>query len=228
MLFPDTLKYQNWRRSMVKNLQERGITDKRILAAMEKLPRHWFVPETLLDRVLYDIDYAVGIDCGQTISKPYTVAWQTQLLDAKRQQSVLEVGTGSGYQTAVLCELGLRVFTVERQRMLLDKAKELLSQLGYLSVRYYFGDCFDGVRELKDFMFDRILVTCGAEEIPEGLMRCLRVGGIMVVPVGDIDGQRMLKIIKNGDTPDQWQVEDVGDAWFVPMLQGKVGSLPVR
>ena len=116
---------------MVEQLRQRGITDARLLAAMQKLPRQWFCPDTLLDTLLYDIDCAIQIDCNQTLSKPYTVAWQTQLLKLEPLMTVLEVGTGSGYQTAVLCEMGARVFTVERQSVLFRKTKALLSTLRY-------------------------------------------------------------------------------------------------
>lgn len=216
---PDIPKYQAWRRRMADQLRERGITDQTVLTAMEKLPRHWFVSDTLLDTFLYDIDRAIEIDCEQTISKPYTVAWQTQLLSLQPLMTVLEVGTGSGYQTAILCEMGARVHTVERQHTLYRKTKALLASLNY-HARCFLGDSFNGVPEMADFTYDRILVTCGAPNIPMGLMRVLKVGGIMVIPVG-IGEQRMLRIYKDGDTPEQWRIEDHGDAKFVPMLQGR-------
>lgn len=219
-MLPDPPKYQAWRNQMVKHLKERGITDSRLLAAMQKLPRQWFCPETLLDNFLYDIDCAIHIDCGQTISKPYTVAWQTQLLQLKPMMSVLEVGTGSGYQTAVLCEMGARVYTVERQSVLFRKTKALLATLGY-HARCFLGDCFNGLPEMKGFQYDRILVTCGAPNLPEGLMQMLKTGGLMVIPIGDGDNQKMYRIYKHGDTPAEWKSEMLGDAWFVPMLEGK-------
>jgi len=205
---------------MVEQLRGRGITDPRLLAAMQKLPRQWFCPDTLLDTLLYDIDCAIKIDCDQTISKPYTVAWQTQLLQVKPVMTVLEVGTGSGYQTAVLCEMGARVFTVERQSVLFRKTKALLASLHY-KARCFLGDCFNGLPEMKGFQYDRILVTCGAPELPPGLMQMLKTGGIMVIPIGPEDGQKMHRITKLGDTPDLWQDEMLGDAYFVPMLEGK-------
>lgn len=204
---------------MVASLKERGITDKRVLAAMEKLPRHIFAGETALDHLLYDIDHAVAIDCGQTISKPYTVAWQSEMLELSANQSVLEVGTGSGYQTAILCELRAQVFTVERQVKLYRKTKALLASMNY-RVKCFLGDSFNGVPEMKDYLYDRILVTCGAPTLPEGLMKLLKVGGIMVIPVGE-EEQRMLKIVKNGEDPSEWVIEDKGDAKFVPMLEGR-------
>lgn len=200
-------------------MRERGIVDEELLKAMGKLPRHWFFSDTLLDNFLYDIDQAVEIDCGQTISKPYTVAWQTQLLSLQPQMTVLEIGTGSGYQTAILCEMGGRVYTMERQFALFKKTKELLARLNY-HAKCFLGDSFNGVPERMDMVYDRILVTCGAPEIPVGLMQVLKVGGIMVIPVG-VGVQRMLRIVKKGELPEQWEVEDCGDARFVPMLQGK-------
>lgn len=205
---------------MVEQLRQKGITDSKVLAAMDKLPRHWFVGQTLLDNILYDVNQAVSIDCGQTISKPYTVAWQTQLLELKPMMTVFEVGTGSGYQTAILCEMGARVYTVERHDPLFRKTKKLLAMLHYSQAHCFLGDSFNGVAEMKDFMYDRVLVTCGAPQIPEGLMKLLKVGGIMVVPVGN-EVQRMLRIRKNGEDTSQWSIEDLGDARFVPMLEGR-------
>ena len=216
---PDLPKYQAWRRRMVAQLRERGISDIELLKAMEKLPRQWFCSDTLLDNVLYDIDRAIEIDCGQTISRPYTVALQTELLSLQKFMTVLEVGTGSGYQTAILCEMKGRVYTVERQHVLYRKTKALLESLNYRA-KCFLGDSFNGVPEMAGLTYDRILVTCGAPEIPPGLMKVLKVGGIMVIPVG-IGEQRMLRIFKDGDTPDQWRIEDHGDAKFVPMLEGR-------
>lgn len=204
---------------MVERLSERGITDKVVLQVMEKVPRHWFVSDTLLDNFIYDIDQSVVIDCGQTISKPYTVAWQSQLLSLQPKMVVLEVGTGSGYQTAILCEMGGKVYTVERQHALYVKTKELLRTLNYRA-KCFLGDSFNGVPEVADIVYDRILVTCGAPEIPTRLMQQLKVGGIMVVPVGEGE-QRMLRIYKEGEEPNSWRIEDHGDAKFVPMLQGR-------
>lgn len=218
-MLPDTPKYQNWRKQMAKNLRQKGITDENVLRVMEKVPRHVFVGETALDHILYDVNQALPIDCGQTISKPYTVAWQTELLELGHLDTVLEVGTGSGYQTAILCELGARVFTVERHQTLFRKTKELLAQMRY-SAKCYLGDCFNGLVEMKGFQFDRIIVTCGAPQVPQGLLDMLKVGGIMVIPVG-VEQQRMLKIYKDGPEPGQCRAYDYGDAYFVPMLQGR-------
>lgn len=198
---------------------ERGITDERVLAAMEKLPRHWFCAESLLDNLLYDIDRAVKIDCDQTISAPATVALQSQLLQLQPGMKVLEVGTGSGYQTAILCEMGARVFSIERQHALFVKTKRLLAQLGY-TAKCFLGDGFQGITEVDYGPYDRVIVTCGAPFIPEGVMAQLKTGGIMVIPVGDKE-QKMYRIFKEGETPDQWRQEMIGDAKFVPMLPGR-------
>lgn len=225
-LTPDLPKYQAWRRQMVKRLREEGIRDERVLSAMEKIPRHWFWNETLLDNLIYDINTAMPIDCGQTLSKPITVARQSQLLNLQPLMSVLEVGTGSGYQTAVLCEMDARVFTVERQNALYVQTKQLLQQLNY-TARCYLGDCSRGLPEMPGYTFDRVLVTCGASEIPQSLMTMLKVGGIMVIPVENMvpsatgATQRMLRIFKEGEAPEQWRTEECGDAYFVPMLKGR-------
>lgn len=217
---PDLPKYQGWRRRMVAQLRsEHGITDERLLAAMEKLPRHWFCAESLLDNLLYDINRAVKIDCDQTISAPATVAQQTQLLQLQPDMRVLEIGTGSGYQTAILCEMGAKVFTIERQHGLFVKTKTLLAQLGY-TAKCYLGDGFQGLTEVDRGPYDRIIVTCGAPFIPEDVMAQLKVGGIMVIPVGE-ELQKMYRIYKEGETSNQWRQELIGDAKFVPMLPGK-------
>ena len=225
-MLTDPPKYQAWRRRMVEQLMKRGITDTRLLQAMQKLPRQWFCPDTLLDTLLYDIDCAIQIDCNQTISKPYTVAWQTQLLKVAPSMTVLEVGTGSGYQTAVLCEMGARVYTVERQSVLFRKTKALLASLHY-PAHCFLGDCFNGLPEMRGFKYDRILVTCGATELPMGLMQMLNTGGIIVIPIGPEGNQTMHRITKNGETQDEWHDEVLGPANFVPMLEGRnFGSEP--
>ena len=204
---------------MVEQLRERGIRDEAVLKAMGKLPRNWFCSDTLLDSFLYDIDMAIAIDCEQTISKPYTVAWQSQLLSLGPMMSVLEVGTGSGYQTAILCEMGGRVYTVERQHALFRKTKELLASLNY-HAKCFLGDSFNGVPEMAAFSYDRILVTCGATDIPSGLMQVLKIGGIMVIPVG-LEEQRMLRIYKEGEKVRQGRVEDHGGDKFEAWWHGK-------
>ena len=220
-MFPDTPKYQGRRRQMVQRLrQERGIRDEALLSAMEKLPRHWFCAETLLDDLLYDLDRAIKIDCDQTISAPATVALQTQLLEVKPGMKVLEVGTGSGYQTAILCEMGARVFSVERQEALFIKTRRLLSALGY-TAKCFLGDGYQGLAEVDYSPYDRAIITCGAPYIPEGVMSQLKIGGILVIPVGNEGEQKMYRIYKEGNDPSLWRQECHGNASFVPMLPGR-------
>ena len=219
-LLPDTYRYQAWRNQMVVQLRQRGIEDQRILDAINKLPRHWFCNDTLLDSILYDIDKAVPIDCDQTLSRPYTVAWQTQLLKLEPFMTVFEIGTGTGYQTAVLCEMGARVYTMERQRKLFNDTKYFLTRLMNYPVRCFWGDSFNGIPEMKGFKYDRILVTCGVAEFPDSLMDQLKIGGIMVLPLGTKE-QKMVRVFKDGDDPSSWRKEILGDANFVPMLRGR-------
>jgi len=197
---------------MCRNLRAKGITDEAVLAAMGKVPRHWFLDPGLVE-MAYD-DQAIPILCEQTISQPSTVATQTQLLNIKPDMKVLEIGTGSGYQTAILCELGAKVFSIERQKGLFDKTKRLLWEMRY-TARCFLGDGYKGLTEVDYAPFDRIIITCGAPYIPQPLMNQLKPDGIMVIPVGD-EQQEMLRITKRpGDEP---LVEHFGNCRFVPML----------
>lgn len=208
----DSYKQQGQRIQMCRALRAKGITDEAVLAAMEKVPRHWFLDPTLVD-IAYD-DQAIPILCDQTISQPSTVASQSQLLNVKPGMKVLEIGTGSGYQTAILCELGAKVFSIERQKGLFDKTKLLLRELHY-TAKCFLGDGYKGLTEVDYAPFDRIIITCGAPHIPQPLMDQLKPGGIMVIPVGD-EQQEMLRITKRpGDEP---LVEHFGNCRFVPML----------
>lgn len=197
---------------MVKKLGEKGISDQRVLTAMSSVPRHLFL-ETMLDYMAYE-DRALPIKCGQTISQPSTVAFQSELLDASPEMKVLEVGTGSGYQTAVLCAMGLKVYTIERQKELYDITKPRLEKLHYRP-KCFLGDGYKGLPEYGPF--DRILVTCGAPEVPEELLSQLKVGGVMVVPVGN-EQQEMLRIVKMGEKPGDILQQRYGNCNFVPML----------
>ena len=181
---------------------------------MNDVPRHWFL-DTLLDASAY-VDQAFPIDCGQTISRPSTVAMQSQLLNVEPNMKVLEIGTGSGYQTAVLCRLGAQVFTIERQKGLFDRTTRLLREHGYRA-RCFLGDGYQGLAG----SYDRIIVTCGAPGIPPALMAQLKVGGIMVIPIGEGDQQEMLRITKEGMESGEWKVEKFGTYSFVPMLDGR-------
>jgi protein-L-isoaspartate(D-aspartate) O-methyltransferase len=213
----DTFKHKRWRTEMVRLMGEKGIDSKTVLDALLEVPRHLFL-ETMLDYMAYE-DKALPISCGQTISQPSTVAFQSQLLEASAGMKVLEVGTGSGYQTAVLCNLGAKVYTVERQKGLFDKTRMLLKELR-IPARCYLGDGYQGLAEVDQGPFDRIIVTCGAPEIPAALMAQLKMGGIMVIPLGD-EQHEMLRITKNGETEEEWKVEKFGTYSFVPMLDGR-------
>ncbi|MBQ3949515.1 MAG: protein-L-isoaspartate(D-aspartate) O-methyltransferase [Bacteroidales bacterium] len=208
----DSFKHKGWRMEMVKKLGEKGISDQRVLTAMSSVPRHLFL-ETMLDYMAYE-DRALPIKCGQTISQPSTVAFQSELLDASPEMKVLEVGTGSGYQTAVLCAMGLKVYTIERQKELYDITKPRLEKLHYRP-KCFLGDGYKGLPEYGPF--DRILVTCGAPEVPEELLSQLKVGGVMVVPVGN-EQQEMLRIVKMGEKPSDILQQRYGNCNFVPML----------
>ena len=208
----DTFKHKRWRHEMVQALIEKGISDRRVLQAIEEVPRHLFL-ETMLDYMAYE-DRALPISCNQTISQPSTVAFQSELLDASPEMKVLEVGTGSGYQTAVLCSMNLKVYSVERQKELYDVSKSRLEQLHYRA-KCFLGDGYKGLPEFGPF--DRILITCGAPEIPPSLVEQLKVGGIMVVPVGD-DTQEMIRVTKMGNEPTQLLQQRYGNCTFVPMI----------
>ena len=208
----DSFKHKGWRMEMVKKLGEKGISDQRVLTAMSSVPRHLFL-ETMLDYMAYE-DRALPIKCGQTISQPSTVAFQSELLDASPEMKVLEVGTGSGYQTAVLCAMGLKVYTIERKKELYDITKPRLEKLHYRP-KCFLGDGYKGLPEYGPF--DRILVTCGAPEVPEELLSQLKVGGVMVVPVGN-EQQEMLRIVKMGEKPGDILQQRYGNCNFVPML----------
>lgn len=213
----DTYKHKGLRQQMVDDLRRNGISDERVLKAMNEVPRHWFM-DSLLDASAY-IDQAFPIGCEQTISHPSTVAMQSQLLNVEQGMKVLEIGTGSGYQTAVLCKLGARVFSIERQKGLFDKTRMLLKEL-HIPARCFLGDGYQGLTEADYGPFDRIIVTCGAPEIPATLMAQLKVGGIMVIPLGD-EQHEMLRITKRGENKEDWLVEKFGTYSFVPMLDGR-------
>ncbi len=213
----DTFKHKGLRQQMCEEMRRKGITDPLVLKAMEEVPRHWFI-DPALDAHAY-VDRALKIGCDQTISHPSTVAMQSQLLELKPGMKVLEIGTGSGYQTAILCRMGAKVFSVERQKGLFDQTKKLLSDLGYRA-RCYLGDGYQGLTEVNYGPYDRVIVTCGAPEIPAALMAQLKVGGIMVIPLGE-EEQEMLRIAKEGENREEWKVEKFGTYSFVPMLDGR-------
>lgn len=214
MLQTDTFQHKGLRLRLVEELRSKGITDESVLTAMGKIPRHFFIDGSFLKFAYSDRPFPIS--SGQTISQPFTVAIQTQLLKIKRMDKVLEVGTGSGYQTAVLCEMGARVYTVERHRNLFLKAKALLEQMNYRPCCVY-GDGYCGVQGYSPF--NKIIVTAGAPEIPDALVKQLAVGGLMVIPIGT-NGQVMTLIEKVSET--EIKTSTHGDFAFVPMLKGKV------
>jgi len=214
-MMKDDYRLQGLRRRLVELLRTKGIVDDAVLSAIGRIPRHGFIDDTAFLEMAYQ-DIAFPIPCGQTISQPYTVAFQSELLGVKQGIKVLEIGTGSGYQTAVLCELGCKVFSIERHRPLYLLTKERLGRIGY-RCNLYFGDGFKGLP--KEGPFDRILVTCGAPWVPDDLLGQLKVGGSLVIPVGEGEEQRMLRIQRNAD--GTFEREDKGIFRFVPMLQDK-------
>ena len=209
----DTYRHKGLRKKLVDGLRRKGIHDEKVLAAMMAVPRHLFL-DSAFEEWAYE-DKALPIGCDQTISQPFTVAFQTQLLDVQPRQKVLEIGTGSGYQAAVLAELGARVFSIERQKELYEHARKLLPQLGYPGIRLYFRDGYKGLPEMAPF--DRILVTAGAEEVPRPLLQQLKIGGLLVIPVGR-EVQRMKRITRLSE--DEYSQEEYGAFRFVPFLHG--------
>lgn len=197
---------------LVEDLRRKGISDERVLHAISRIPREDFVPPTFRHRA-YDDD-ALPIACAQTISQPYTVAMMSQLLEGRPDMSVLEIGTGSGYQAAVLYFMGLRVFTVERHAELLSQARERLSHVG-VNVATHLGDGSVGWSQFAPY--DRIIVTAGAPRVPDALMKQLAPGGRMIVPVGGTDSQMMKVVTRVGDT-DEFEIVDAGNFKFVPLI----------
>lgn len=218
LLPKDTYRHKGLRKELVALLAKKGITDRRVLDAIERVPRHLFLgDDNIFDVKAYE-DIAFPIGEGQTISQPYTVAYQSQLLETLPKEKVLEIGTGSGYQAAVLAELGVKVYSIERQRKLYDRTRALLSELGYSSVRMFFGDGFEGLETFAPF--DKIIITAAAPHIPEKLLGQLMLGGQMVIPL-DIDGStKMVRITRLEDK--EYDQEIFSEAAFVPMLRGKV------
>ncbi|MCB0790519.1 MAG: protein-L-isoaspartate(D-aspartate) O-methyltransferase [Flavobacteriales bacterium] len=211
----DDYRSQGQRRKLVELLRNKGISDQRVLQAIGSIPRHLFIDDTALHAAAYeDIPFPIG--CGQTISQPYTVAYQTELLQVTKGMKVLEIGTGSGYQTAVLATMGARVFSIERHRPLHIRSRKRLEELG-LRARAYYGDGYKGLTAHAPF--DRILVTCGAPHLPQALVDQLAPAGRLVIPVGEGDVQRMLLVTKNAQ--GIVHQEDKGSFRFVPMLGEK-------
>ena len=213
--YEDTYQHKGLRRQLVNQLKEKGITDENVLEAINTIPRHYFL-DSAFDKIAYE-DRAFPIGEGQTISQPYTVAYQSQLLQIKKNDKVLEIGTGSIYQATVLAELGARVFTIERQKKLFDQQKNYYFKNKYPNIKFFFGDGFEGLPTFRPF--DKIIITAAAPFIPPKLIAQLKPGGLMVIPVDEGDTQRMLRITKQDDgTIKEEAFEQFS---FVPMLTGK-------
>ncbi len=211
----DTLLHRGLRKRLVDGLKIKGIRDERVLEAIGRVPRHLFMESGFLNFAYKDQAFPIG--AGQTISQPYTVAVQSQLLEIEKNDKVLEVGTGSGYQAAVLLEMGARVFTIERQKELYVKVQKFLPSIGY-SPACFFGDGYKGLPSFAPF--DKIIVTAGAPAVPADLKNQLRVGGRMVIPVGDNNKQEMNVVVRVSE--DEFKTEKHGRFMFVPLLKGTV------
>lgn len=211
----DTYRHKGLRRKLVDVVRGKGVTDEKVLAAIEKIPRHFFL-DSAFDEVAYE-DRAFPIAEKQTISQPYTVAYQTQLLAVKPFMKVLEIGTGSAYQATILAELGVQLYTIERQKKLYEANKKWEYLKKYPNIKLFYGDGYEGLPTYAPF--DRVLITAAAPEIPRKLIEQLKTGGTMVIPVGSGDVQTMKRITKESSGR---LVEEVFDRFsFVPMLGGK-------
>ncbi len=213
--YEDSYRHKGLRQKLIDQLREKGITEERILDVMNQIPRHYFL-DSAFDQVAYE-DKAFPITEGQTISQPYTVAYQTQLLNVKPFEKVLEIGTGSGYQAMVLAGIGAQVFTIERQKKLFDEHRGFILRSKYPSIKYFYGDGFEGLPTFAPF--DKVLITAAAPFIPPRLIEQLKTGGQMVIPVGEGAVQQMLRLTKNADGTYSEEVFD--NFSFVPMLTGK-------
>ena len=218
LLDKDTYRHKGLRKELAVLLAKKGITDARVLAAIERVPRHLFLgDDNIFDVKAYD-DVAFPIGEGQTISQPHTVAYQSQLLEILPKEQVLEIGTGSGYQAAVLAELGAKVFSIERQRKLYDRTRTILNELGYKGVKMFFGDGFEGLETFAPF--DKIIITAAAPHVPEKLLTQLMLGGQMVLPLEIEGATKMVRITRLEEK--EFDQEIFSEAAFVPMLKGKV------
>jgi len=214
MIVKDTLRHAGKRKQLVDVLIRKGIKNKAVLAAINKIPRHLFMDSGFEDHAYQDKAFPIGAD--QTISQPYTVAFQSELLEVGNGDMVLEIGTGSGYQTAVLCELGAKVYSIERQKELFKKTKLFLTKLGYRPKHLSFGDGYKGLEEYAPYK--GIIVTAGAPYVPKPLLSQLAINGRLVIPVGE-DVQIMTLFIRKTET--QFEKHEFGEFRFVPLLEDK-------
>ena len=211
----DSYRHKGLRKKLVETVRGKGITDENVLTALETIPRHFFL-DSAFDEKAYE-DKAFPIEAHQTISQPYTVAYQTQLLEIKKNDKVLEIGTGSAYQAAVLAELGVKVYTIERQKKLFDANKGFQWLKRYHNIKFFYGDGYEGLPTFAPF--DKVIITAAAPTVPLKLIQQLKVGGMMVIPFGSGDVQVMKRLVKQTDGGVKEEVYDRFS--FVPMLQGK-------
>jgi protein-L-isoaspartate(D-aspartate) O-methyltransferase len=212
--YVDNYREQGARKQLVEELRKKGIEDENVLKAIGKVPRHFFFDETFWSQAYKDIAFPIGE--GQTISQPYTVAYQTQLLHIQKGDKALEIGTGSGYQACILIELGAKVYTIERQEKLYSHTSAILPKMGYRPT-FFLGDGSKGIP--KRAPYDKIIVTAGAPTVPDELLKQLKVGGILVIPVGDQNTQKMITILKTGENDYEKTVLDTFR--FVPLVGDK-------
>ena len=210
----DTFKHKGLRQKLVAVLKAKGITNNDVLNAIGKIPRHLFMDSSFLDHAYQDKAFPIAAD--QTISQPYTVAFQTELMQVKRGDKVLEIGTGSGYQTAVLCELGAKVYSIERQHELFKLTSRFLPKIGYRAKKLIFGDGYKGL--VEEAPFDSIIVTAGAPFVPKPLLAQLKIDGRLVIPVGE-NVQTMTLFVRKGQT--DFEKTEFGEFRFVPLLEDK-------
>ena len=210
----DTFKHQGLRKKLVDIISKKGIKQQNVLAAIGKIPRHLFMDNAFIGFAYEDNAFPIG--AGQTISQPFTVAVQTELLDVKQHDKILEIGTGSGYQAAVLVAMEAIVYSIERQKELFQKTKEFLPKIGY-NCKFFYGDGYKGLPALAPF--DKIIITCGAPEIPTALIKQLKIGGKLVAPIGGVDIQEMQLLDKISDKENR--ITTHGKFSFVPMLSDK-------
>lgn len=213
--YEDSYRHKGLRKKLVDIIREKGITNVNILQAINDVPRHYFL-DSALDEIAYE-DRAFPIGEGQTISQPYTVAYQTQLLQVQTNDKILEIGTGSVYQATILAEMGAKVFTIERQKKLFDKYKQYIFKSKYPNIKFFYGDGYEGLPTYAPF--DKIIITAAAPFIPPKLVEQLKPRGKMVVPLDEGEHQRMLRITKNTDHTISEETFD--NFSFVPMLSGK-------
>jgi len=209
--FIDNYREKGARKQLIDILKKKGIDDEAVLKAIGKVQRHYFFDETFWNQAYKDIAFPIGE--GQTISQPYTVAYQTQLLHIKKGDKVLEIGTGSGYQACILVELGAKVYTIERQEKLYERTIQVLPYMGY-KPNFFLGDGSKGIPQHAPY--DKIIVTAGAPMVPEELLRQLAIGGILVIPVGDAETQKMVTILKTAENDYERHVLDTFR--FVPLV----------